>query len=329
MSSPGKAQGTEGSKGAHAPNISTTNQGPPGTVQVTRLSPPIGQFIINTLLQILGFGTAIAFGVFAVKSVNVGDTANVYSDQSMQQALIANQLTLLSVCLSNGNQSQELSTICAAVLNQAALVLPSAASVLFPGLSTVTPSTTTRATETPTTTTTSSSGASGASGVSTIAPTTTTMTASAALSTALTTTTTSTSNATSSPIGSPSNSQYSNNRSVIIGASVGGVCAALVIIAVIACCCLQRRFRRKAAVGEMAEATITQRMNTFEGTWLHGWSPQSDAANATADNETAGPPIPDGAAPDPASESAPHRRSRPKHGFRELFMDSRVVNYAE
>jgi hypothetical protein len=72
--------------------------------QVATFSPPAGQFVINTLLQVAGFVAAIAFGIYAVKSVTVGNTANQYAGQAVLQAATANQLAILAVCLSNGNQ---------------------------------------------------------------------------------------------------------------------------------------------------------------------------------------------------------------------------------
>lgn len=69
----------------------------PSLAHVTRLSPPVGQFVINTLLQIAGFIAAIAFGIYAVQSVTVGKDANQYSN-------IANQLALLGLCLQTNNQ---------------------------------------------------------------------------------------------------------------------------------------------------------------------------------------------------------------------------------
>jgi hypothetical protein len=68
--------------------------------QVTTLSPPIGQFYINLLLQAAAFAAAIAFGVYAVKSVTVGHEANTYAQQATQQASVANQLAMLALCLS-------------------------------------------------------------------------------------------------------------------------------------------------------------------------------------------------------------------------------------
>ena len=36
------------------------------------LSPPLGQFFINMVLQITTFAAAIAFGIFAIKSIDAG-----------------------------------------------------------------------------------------------------------------------------------------------------------------------------------------------------------------------------------------------------------------
>jgi hypothetical protein len=71
---------------------------------VAKLSPPIGQFVINTILQMAAFAAAIAFGVYAVKSVTVANDANHYAAMAVQQALTANQLAILAVCLSGANQ---------------------------------------------------------------------------------------------------------------------------------------------------------------------------------------------------------------------------------
>lgn len=83
-------------------SIPGTDQNQP-LPQVATLSPPVGQFFINSLLQGAGFVAAIAFGIYAVKSVRVGNMANQYAGQAAQQAAIANQLALLAVCLSGDN----------------------------------------------------------------------------------------------------------------------------------------------------------------------------------------------------------------------------------
>ena len=72
--------------------------------QVLKTSPPWGQFVINTLLQIAGFGAATAFGIFAVRSVGVGDTGNQFAHLSLLQAIAANRLTILTFCFANGSQ---------------------------------------------------------------------------------------------------------------------------------------------------------------------------------------------------------------------------------
>lgn len=90
----------------------------PPAPQVAKLTPPLGHFIINTLLQIAAFAAAIAFGIYAVKSVTVGNDANgyaaeanKYAAQAVRQAQVANELALMadqmamiSVCLATSNQ---------------------------------------------------------------------------------------------------------------------------------------------------------------------------------------------------------------------------------
>lgn len=62
------------------------------------LSPPLGQFFINMILQIATFGAAIAFGIFAVKSINIARTANSYAAQALEEARVANQVAMLGIC---------------------------------------------------------------------------------------------------------------------------------------------------------------------------------------------------------------------------------------
>lgn len=73
------------------------------------ISPPLGQFFITTILQIATFNAAIAFGVSAIKSINIARTANEYSasansyaSQALEEALLANQVAMLAVCLQPG-----------------------------------------------------------------------------------------------------------------------------------------------------------------------------------------------------------------------------------
>lgn len=77
---------------------------PPSPQRIATLSPPIGQFVINMILQIAAFAAAIAFGVFAVKSVTVGNDANRFAARALDEAVIANKLAMLAVCLATGNQ---------------------------------------------------------------------------------------------------------------------------------------------------------------------------------------------------------------------------------
>lgn len=74
------------------------------------LSPPLGQFFINMILQIAAFAAAIAFGVFAVKSINIARTANEYSAsansyaaRALEEARVANQVAMLAVCSQSGD----------------------------------------------------------------------------------------------------------------------------------------------------------------------------------------------------------------------------------
>lgn len=73
------------------------------------LSPPLGQFFITIILQVATFTSAIAFGVFAVKSIHIARTANEYSAsansfsaQALEEARIANQVAMLAVCSQPG-----------------------------------------------------------------------------------------------------------------------------------------------------------------------------------------------------------------------------------
>jgi len=62
---------------------------PPMKPQI--LSPPLGQFVINLLLQLAGIVAAIAFGIFAVESLDVAKQATI-------EARVANQLAMLTIC---------------------------------------------------------------------------------------------------------------------------------------------------------------------------------------------------------------------------------------
>ena len=75
--------------------------------EVARLTPPVGQFIISTVLNVLGFAAAIAFGVFAVRSVslaiasnNAASRANDLASVANDQSIVANRVALISYCSS-------------------------------------------------------------------------------------------------------------------------------------------------------------------------------------------------------------------------------------
>ena len=55
------------------------------------LTPPLGQFIVNSFLQLAGIVAAISFGVCAVESLSVAKQANI-------EAKIANQVSMLAIC---------------------------------------------------------------------------------------------------------------------------------------------------------------------------------------------------------------------------------------
>ena len=72
--------------------------------EVATLSPPIGQFVISTILNIAGIAAAVAFGVFAVRSVALAAEANT-------QSRISNQMALTSFCLTSNNVSSQLARL--------------------------------------------------------------------------------------------------------------------------------------------------------------------------------------------------------------------------
>lgn len=59
---------------------------------------------MNFLVQVATLIAAVAFGVYAVKSVAVGDRANDYSTQALSESKTANQLSMVALCLAAGNQ---------------------------------------------------------------------------------------------------------------------------------------------------------------------------------------------------------------------------------
>ena len=77
-----------------------------GTVtEVTTLSPPIGQFIVNTILNVFGVAAAIAFGLFAVHSVQLASNANKLAAIANNQSEVNNQMALINFCLPKNDVS--------------------------------------------------------------------------------------------------------------------------------------------------------------------------------------------------------------------------------
>ncbi|KAI9760410.1 MAG: hypothetical protein M4579_001706 [Chaenotheca gracillima] len=115
------------------PRFEKIDSGVP-TVRVATLSPPLGQFVINIMIQLAGFAAAIAFGIFAVRSVSL-------SNEAIQQANLSNQVALLSICVSSAGTLADLqiSELCSQVLADAALILPAVVSSSFPKATTTTP----------------------------------------------------------------------------------------------------------------------------------------------------------------------------------------------
>ena len=70
--------------------------GLPHNSTIVKLSSPIGQHIVNVILQLAAIVAAIAFGYFAVESVHVAEQANA-------EAHLANQIAIYAICNSNNN----------------------------------------------------------------------------------------------------------------------------------------------------------------------------------------------------------------------------------
>jgi hypothetical protein len=88
--------------GTPAVDLLSLARSPPAPFEAT-LSPPLGQFVINSSLQAAALLAAVAFGVFAIRSVRMAQTANLYAAQALNQSIIANGLALVSICLSGIN----------------------------------------------------------------------------------------------------------------------------------------------------------------------------------------------------------------------------------
>ena len=61
-----------------------------------KLSNPIGQYIINVLLQMAAIVAAVTFGYFAVQSVRI-------SERAYNEAYLANQIAIYAVCNANNS----------------------------------------------------------------------------------------------------------------------------------------------------------------------------------------------------------------------------------
>ena len=61
-----------------------------------KLSNPIGQYIINVILQMAAIVAAVIFGYFAVQSVRI-------SERAYNQAYLANQIAIYAACNANDN----------------------------------------------------------------------------------------------------------------------------------------------------------------------------------------------------------------------------------
>ena len=70
--------------------------GLPHNSPIVKLSSPIGQHIVNVILQLAAIVAAIAFGYFAVESVQVANQANA-------EAHLANQIAIYAICNPNNN----------------------------------------------------------------------------------------------------------------------------------------------------------------------------------------------------------------------------------
>ncbi|KAF2472326.1 uncharacterized protein BDR25DRAFT_13458 [Lindgomyces ingoldianus] len=220
----------------------------PSTEAGQVLKPPIGRFVINVSLQVAGIIAAVAFGVFAIKAVTVGNQANGYASQAngyasqaMELAKMANQLTLLTLCLTS-NSSADVDQICSPVVDRAISMLPDTVSSLF-SLSIT--SHTTSATTSSTYSTQSPSTRSGFN--NTYSKTTFSTIASSS-----TATTSSTRYYTSFPSATPSGPK-SKPASSLIGGITGAIACFAVILVAISIVYRLRTHRKEAAEGRPEE----------------------------------------------------------------------------
>ncbi|MCJ1237011.1 hypothetical protein MMC14_004995 [Varicellaria rhodocarpa] len=192
--------------------------------EVARLTPPVGQFIISTVLNVLGFAAAIAFGVFAVRSVslaiasnNAASRANDLASVANDQSIVANRVALISYCSSTKDDSEA----CIQIMQNVASILPSVVTML--GFAPATSATT---------------------GIS---ATSSTVAASSPPSSSTSTSPT----ATSSP---PMNSISTGS---LVGTILGGIIGAIVLIFLAYVYCFRRR-RAKRSIYAAAESVLPE-----------------------------------------------------------------------
>lgn len=92
------------------------------------LTPPPGEFFINLVLQVAGIVAAIAFGVFAVESVNVAKIANTLAKQAIEEGRVANQVAMLALCTQATDNTP---SFCGRILGNENSVLQSEVTALF------------------------------------------------------------------------------------------------------------------------------------------------------------------------------------------------------
>ncbi|KAL9621792.1 MAG: hypothetical protein Q9160_003765 [Pyrenula sp. 1 TL-2023] len=261
-------------------------------LRVATLSPPVGQFIINTILQMAGFAAAIAFGVFAVKSVSVGHDANRFAAQALDEAVIANKLAMLAVCLASVNQTEQTQNICSSIIAGAATLLPSAAS----NVNTLLPSPTTA------TSTTTSESSSTHTSTSSSTPTTAASSTSAS-GTAL---------PSSAPgDGSGAGGGHASGLTVgqIIAIGIGCGVGALILILLVVFICLRKRSRSQNMEASAPWSAPEPALNAY----VYSGAPES-GASAVGSGVGSG-----------LDEKRARKRVGAGRRFRELFMDSYVV----
>ncbi|KAL8822666.1 MAG: hypothetical protein Q9191_006598 [Dirinaria sp. TL-2023a] len=238
------------------------------------LSPPPGEFFINLILQVIGIVAAIAFGVFAVQSLNVAKTANTLTRQALEEARIANQAAMLSLCT---QATDNVPSFCGRVLGNENLAFQSQVTSLFTARLTGTVATTKRHSSSSSALSFSSAitASTGDVGFSTAEPSTTSTTRSEG-------TPPPTVSPTTVPIATPSvgsgqapapSTGPSSGAIIGIAVSVGAV---LMVIAVVTMIYLRRRKKASMADGtseDAYDATLSGKEEALLGSRppVRGW----------------------------------------------------------